>query len=71
MEVDQMEEKRIEPELKAREKGTHRAPGFEQVDGKIPDPSGDTEITEEDQNKQTNDSSFAQYDEEGGHRPGQ
>ena len=65
-----MQEKRNEPEEKAKEPGPHRAPAFEQVDGAVPDPSGDTEITEEDQNKQTNDSSFAQYDEEGPHRPG-
>jgi hypothetical protein len=50
--------KRVEPELKAREEDD-RAPGFQDPSGSVPDPSGDTEITEEDrENPLVNDSSF-------------
>jgi|tagenome__1003787_1003787.scaffolds.fasta_scaffold20797781_4 hypothetical protein len=57
------EGKRIEPELKAREENV-RAPKFDDPDGKVPDPSGDTEITQEDRdNPLVNDSSFNQSGE--------
>jgi hypothetical protein len=58
------QEKRTEPELKARE--THnRAPKFDDPEGNVPDPSGDTEVTQEDRdNPLVNDSSFNESGEQ-------
>jgi hypothetical protein len=57
-------EKRIEPELKAREE-VDSAPGFDNPSGTVSDPSGDTEITQEDRdNPLVNDGSFNESDEQ-------
>jgi hypothetical protein len=57
-------EKRIEPELKAREE-VDRAPGFQDPSGTVSDPSGETEISEADRdNPLVNDSSFNESGEQ-------
>ena len=58
------QEERHEPEEKAKS-GGERAPEFANVSG-VPDPSGDTEITESDrENPLVNDSSFEQSEKGG------
>lgn len=65
--MTEQEQERHAPEEKAKQP-SGGAPEFEQVagGGNIPDPSGDTEITESDkQNPLVNDSSFEQSEKGG------
>ena len=63
---ERQQEERHQPEEEAAHEGRRRAPAEGQADPSIPDPSGDTEITESDrENPLVNDSSMEQSEKGG------